>query len=171
MDLEDYIRDVPDFPNPGIVFKDITPLLNDAAALQYCITEIEQRVAGQKIDKIAGIESRGFIFAVPLAVQMGIGFIPIRKQGKLPCQTQKVEYNLEYGSAVIEIHQDACKEAETVLIVDDLLATGGTMVAAVKLVEKIGGRVAGCAFVIELAFLNGRNSLPNMNLHSLVIID
>lgn len=171
MDLRDYIRDIPDFPKPGIIFKDITPLLADAAAMKHCITQIEQLVAGKKIDKIAGIEARGFIIAVPLAIQMGVGFIPIRKAGKLPSATVKMEYALEYGKAQIEIHEDACQPGENVLIADDLLATGGTMAAAARLVEQIGGKVVGCAFLIELAFLGGRNMLPDRDLHSLIVVD
>lgn len=168
MDLNTYIRDVPDFPKPGIVFKDITPLLGDATALRYAINEMSNRVADLKIDKVAGIESRGFIFGTAVAKDLGTGFIPIRKPGKLPWKTTSVEYVLEYGTDTIEIHQDAINEGDRVLIVDDLLATGGTLEASVRLIENIGGTVPASIVVIELGFLNGRAKLPNTEVRSLL---
>jgi len=171
MDLNDYIRDVPDFPKPGIVFKDITPLLADTKALRHTIETMRAKIEPLGVHKIAGIESRGFLFGVPIARDLGVGFIPIRKPGKLPWRTRSVEYELEYGSDTIEIHEDAIVAGERVAIVDDLLATGGTMAASVRLIEALGGKVAACSVVIELAFLNGRNLINDHDLHTLVSID
>jgi adenine phosphoribosyltransferase len=167
--IERFLRDVPDFPKPGILFKDITPLLQDAAGLQASIDLLEQAVDPASYDLVCGIESRGFIFGTALARQVHKGFIPIRKPGKLPWKTASESYQLEYGSDKIEIHVDAVNEKlKRVLLVDDLLATGGTMEAALKLVRKIGGTPVACAFVIELGFLPGREKLGGVPIHSLV---
>ena len=171
MDLASFLRDVPDFPKPGILFKDITPLLASPEAMQAATDQFAALDFG-KVDKVAGIESRGFLFGVPLAMQLGIGFVPIRKPGKLPCKTKRVEYELEYGSDAIEVHEDSFAAGERVLIVDDLLATGGTMAAATALIQACNAEVAGCAFVIELAFLRARASkLAGHRCEALVTID
>jgi len=169
MDLSNYLRDVPDFPKPGILFKDITPLLGNATAMRETIAQLAKLDFG-KLDKIAAVESRGFLFGAPLAVQLGIGFVPIRKPGKLPWKKQRIEYSLEYGTDAVEIHQDAVKKGERVLVVDDLLATGGTMGAACQLIEACGGTVAGCAFVVELAFLDGRKKLGARHVEALITV-
>ena len=167
--IQRYIRDVPDFPKKGILFKDITPLLQDARGLQASIDMLESAVDPSTYDLVCGIESRGFIFGTALARQVGKGFIPIRKPGKLPWKTASESYQLEYGSDRIEIHVDAVRDGlNRVLMVDDLLATGGTMEAAVKLVRKIGGTPVACAFVIELGFLPGREKLSGIPVHALV---
>lgn len=158
--IKSRIRDIPDFPREGILFKDITTVLNHPEAFKNSINLLAERYKGQNIDYIAGIESRGFIFGSALAYKMNLGFIPIRKPGKLPAKTEKVSYELEYGTDSLEIHSDALDPGKKVLIVDDLLATGGTADAAVKLVRKIGGEVVGVAFVVELEFLKGREKLP-----------
>lgn len=158
------VRDIPDFPSKGIVFKDITPILQDINLFDEIIASIADKFKNIRIDKIAGIESRGFIFAMPLAVKMKIPFIPIRKKGKLPAKTVSMSYRLEYGQGDIEIHADAVKKDERVLLIDDLLATGGTTNAAVKLVEGIGGKVIAAAFVLELVFLKGRENIENKNI-------
>jgi adenine phosphoribosyltransferase len=170
MDLSKLLRDVPDFPKPGILFKDITPLLASPAGMQAAIAQLAKLDFG-RVDKIAAIESRGFLFGVPLAMQLGVGFVPVRKPGKLPWRTNRVEYALEYGTDAIEIHQDAVAKGERVLLVDDLLATGGTMGAACQLVEGVGGTVAGCAFVVELAFLAGRKRLGKRPIEALIRVD
>jgi adenine phosphoribosyltransferase len=170
MDLSKLLRDVPDFPKPGILFKDITPLLASPAGMQAAIAQLAKLDFG-RVDKIAAIESRGFLFGVPLAMQLGVGFVPVRKPGKLPWRTNRVEYALEYGTDAIEIHQDAVAKGERVLLVDDLLATGGTMGAACQLVEGVGGTVAGCAFVVELAFLAGRKRLGKRPIKALIRVD
>jgi len=157
--LNAVIRDIPDFPQPGIVFKDITPILKDPALCTEIVEEIAKQLEGKDIDVIAGIESRGFLFGLMLANRLNIPFIPIRKQGKLPFKTISESYKLEYGLATIEIHEDAFEKGTNVLIHDDLLATGGTVVAASKLVEKLGGNVAGFSFIISLDFLNGEGRL------------
>ncbi|MCO5168520.1 MAG: adenine phosphoribosyltransferase [Planctomycetes bacterium] len=165
------IRDVPDFPKPGILFKDVTPLLADAPALARVVDALAEpyRQNGKPtVDRVLGIESRGFIFGTPVAQRLGVGFAPIRKPGKLPWKTVSESYALEYGEDRIELHEDAVHEGERVLIVDDLLATGGTLTAACRLVERLGGQVAGCAVVIELGFLDGRKRLGERPLHSLV---
>jgi adenine phosphoribosyltransferase len=169
MDLSKYLRDVPDFPKPGILFKDITPLLAAPQAMTAAIAQLANFDFG-KVDKIAAIESRGFLFGVPLAMQLGVGFVPIRKPGKLPWRTHRVEYVLEYGTDAVEIHQDGVRAGERVLLVDDLLATGGTAGAACKLVESCGGKIAGCAFVVELAFLAGRKRLGEHRVEALVTV-
>ena len=166
--IERHIRDVPDFPKPGIVFKDITPLLQDPQAFAATIERLSSAVRGVAFDLVCGIESRGFLFGATLAKELGKGFIPIRKPGKLPWRTASESYELEYGSDTIEIHVDAAPGGERVLMVDDLLATGGTMAAALKLVKKVGGLPVACLFVIELAFLAGRKKLGGVPVHALV---
>jgi len=168
MNLNDYLRDVPDFPKPGIMFKDIAPLLANHAAMTYCIDQMAEMVAGLEIQCVAGIESRGFLFGTPLALKLGLGFTPIRKPGKLPAATTKYEYELEYGTDTLEIHNDGVADGDKVLIVDDVLATGGTAQAACNLVEMVGGEVAGCAFLLELEFLKGRGKLAGRNVLSLL---
>ena len=158
--IKSKIRDVVDFPREGIVFKDITTVLRDQEAFKHCIDLLAKHFEKQKFDYIAGIESRGFIFGSALAYKLGVGFIPIRKPGKLPSKTERVSYDLEYGKDSLEIHVDAVEPGKKVLIVDDLLATGGTAEAAIKLVKKIGGVIIGIAFVVELEFLKGREKLP-----------
>lgn len=157
--LRDVIRDIPDFPQPGIVFKDITPILKEPALCTAIVEAIADSLRGVEIDIIAGIESRGFLFGLMLANHMNIPFVPIRKQGKLPYKTISESYKLEYGQATIEMHEDAFESGKRVLIHDDLLATGGTVVAASKLIEKLGGVVAGYSFIISLDFLNGEGRL------------
>ena len=166
--VESYIRDVPDFPKPGILFKDITPLLQSPVGLRTSIDQLAELVDPRSYDLVCGIESRGFIFGTALAAQLGKGFVPIRKPGKLPWKTASEQYDLEYGSDRIEIHVDAVHEGQKVLLGDDLLATGGTMEAAAKLVRRIGGVPVAAAFVIELTFLHGRNRLGDLPAHSLV---
>jgi adenine phosphoribosyltransferase len=167
MDLARFLRDVPDFPKPGILFKDITPLLASPTAMRAAIDRLATLDVG-KVDKVAAVESRGFLFGVPLAMSLGVGFVPVRKPGKLPWKTNRIEYMLEYGSDAVEIHQDAVQPGERVLLVDDLLATGGTMDAACQLVETCRGTVAACAFVVELCFLPGRKRLQGRRVESLV---
>ncbi len=159
MDLRSLIRDVPDFPKPGIMFKDITPLLGQHAALEQVIAELARPWVGQGITKVVGIESRGFIVAPGVALALGAGFVPVRKPGKLPWKSRKQSYGLEYGKDTVEIHDDALSPDDRVLIVDDVLATGGTAGAALILARGLGATVVGCAFVIELAFLNGATAL------------
>ena len=162
------IRDIPDFPKSGILFKDITPVLGDAAAFQEVVDCFVSQAQGWSPDLVVGIESRGFLFGAPVALALGIGFVPVRKIGKLPAQTIQEEYALEYGTATVEVHRDAILPGQRVLIVDDLLATGGTAAAAAKLVEKLGGRVVGFSFLVELAFLSGRKALSGYDVHSLL---
>ncbi|MBA2482587.1 MAG: adenine phosphoribosyltransferase [Planctomycetes bacterium] len=159
MELRTHIRDVPDFPKKGIVFKDITPMLGNPAALAHVVQAMAAKFQGQGITKVVGIESRGFIFAPPIAIALGAGFVPIRKPGKLPWKSRRQEYGLEYGTDTIEIHDDAVTARDRVLMVDDVLATGGTMEAACKLVRLLGAEVVACAFVIDLAFLGGAKRL------------
>ncbi len=169
MDLSKFIRDVPDFPKPGIVFKDITPLLASPDAFRHVIDAWAARHARTGVAKVLGIESRGFIFGVPLAARLGVGFIPARKPKKLPYKTIRAEYALEYGTDALEIHIDAVAKGEKVLLVDDLLATGGTAAAACRLVEELGGTVVESLFVIELGFLKARESnMKNREIHSLL---
>ena len=168
MDLKSTIRAIPDFPKKGIMFRDITTLLKNPDALKYSVKELADHFRAKDVDFVIGIESRGFIIAPLIAADYHCGFIPIRKVGKLPAKTIKHEYELEYGTDTIEIHFDAIRKGEKVLIVDDLLATGGTAEAAIKLVEKIGGEVAGLAFIVELDFLNGREKLGGHDVFSLV---
>ncbi len=166
--IERYIRDVPDFPKPGIVFKDITPLLQSPEGLRLTIDRMAEVVDPSTYDLVCGIESRGFIFGTALADRLNKGFVPIRKPGKLPWKTESVSYELEYGSDTIEIHVDAVRDAKRVLVVDDLLATGGTMEAALSLVRKIGGNPVAAVFVIELGFLSGRAKLGATPAHALI---
>ena len=168
MNLKDYIRDIPDFPQPGILFRDITPLLRNAGAFNYTVDQIAQQCQGRDIDAIVAIESRGFLFGAPLACRMGKPFIPVRKQGKLPGETVSVEYSLEYGSNVMEMHLEDISRGDRVLILDDVLATGGTLAAAAQLVEKAGGKVSGIGLVIELEALEGRKLLEGYDIFSLV---
>ncbi len=156
---ESLIRDIPDFPQPGILFKDITPIFGDALALREVIDVMAEKIAALSPDRIVGIESRGFLFGVPIAYKLGLPFAPVRKLGKLPYQTIRQEYALEYGTNTVEAHVDAVEPGDRVVIVDDLLATGGTAVAAATLVERLGGYVTGYAFLVELSFLNGRQRL------------
>jgi adenine phosphoribosyltransferase len=166
--IERYIRDVPDFPKKGILFKDITPLLQSPAGLAAAIEGMAQSVDPASYDLVCGIESRGFIFGTALAHHVDKGFIPIRKPGKLPWKTAAESYQLEYGTDRIEIHVDACDRGQRVLMVDDLLATGGTMEAALKLVRRVGGKPIACSFVIELGFLEGRKRLGDVPVHALM---
>ncbi|WP_019228151.1 adenine phosphoribosyltransferase [Sedimentibacter sp. B4] len=168
MDLKEKIRVIDGFPVDGISFKDITTLLKDAGALNECIKQMAERFKDTEVDIIVGPESRGFILATPLAYVMNTGFVPVRKPGKLPGETIRYEYSLEYGMDSLEIHKDAIKPGQKVLIIDDLLATGGTMFAAAKLVEKLGGDVVGLGFLIELEDLNGREKLSDYKVESLV---
>ncbi len=171
MDLKKVIREVPDFPKPGINYFDITTLLKDSEAFQETIATLCQPYRNVQIDAIAGIESRGFIFGAAMAYELDISFIPIRKPGKLPAETVQESYSLEYGTDAIEIHKDAVGQDMNVLLVDDLLATGGTAAASINLIQKLGGKVLGFSFVIELAFLGGREKLGNVPVRSLVIYD
>lgn len=166
--LRGLIRDVPDFPKPGIIYKDITPLLADPVGLSTITDEIVVHFGRGTIDKVLGIEARGFIVAAPVAYHFGAGFVPVRKAGKLPHKVEARSYALEYGEATLEIHGDAILPGERVAVVDDVLATGGTAAAAVELVRHLGGVVAGCAFVIELEFLKGRDKLGGLDVFSLV---
>jgi adenine phosphoribosyltransferase len=168
VDLNRYIRDIPDFPKPGILFKDITPLLADPDAFEYAISRLAAHYSTANIDAIAAVEARGFLFAAPLALQLRKPLIPLRKPGKLPYRTYSLKYELEYGEAELHMHIDGIAPGNTVLMVDDLLATGGTMAAGCQLVEQAGGVVAGCAFLVELAFLNGRGKLAGHDVYSLM---
>lgn len=160
-DLRTFIRDIPDFPEPGIVFKDITPLLADPDALASAIDGMSGPYAESGITKVAGIEARGFIFGVPIARLLGVGFIPVRKPGKLPHSVEQEIYELEYGTDLLEIHKDAISAGDRLLIVDDVLATGGTAAAAIRLVERLGGEVVGLSVLVELGFLKGAGKLPD----------
>ncbi|GAA5060685.1 adenine phosphoribosyltransferase [Thermocatellispora tengchongensis] len=164
----DRIRDVPDYPKPGVLFKDITPLLADHEAFSAVVEELARLCQG--CDKVVGIEARGFILAAPVAFRAGAGFVPVRKKGKLPAETFEASYDLEYGSAVIEVHRDAFAPGDRVLIVDDVLATGGTARATIELVRGAGAEVVGAAVLMELAFLRGREKLDDVDLRSLVIV-
>lgn len=168
MDLKKYIADIPNFPKEGILFRDNTPLLNDGEAFKYSIDELASFAKSVGADVIVGPEARGFIFGTPVAYTLGIGFVPIRKPGKLPRDVFSYEYDLEYGSNTLCVHQDAIKKGQKVVIVDDLLATGGTVEATIKLIEQMGGEVVGCAFIIELVDLNGRELIKNYNIKSLI---
>ncbi len=167
--LLSYIRDVPDWPEPGVTFKDITPLLRDPAAFDTMI-ELLGAVGGEDVDVVVGIEARGFILGAPVAHRLGAGFVPVRKQGKLPWKTSAASYSLEYGEATIEVHVDAFKPGERVLVVDDVLATGGTVRATVDLVRGGGADVVGVGILMELGFLNGRDKLADVNIQSLLVV-
>ncbi|MBV8302788.1 MAG: adenine phosphoribosyltransferase [Acidimicrobiia bacterium] len=169
--LKDHIRDIPDFPQPGVVFKDITPLLADVDAFRFAVDAIADHYAGNDVHKVLGVEARGFIIAAPVAYRFGAGFVPVRKAGKLPWDIEREEYELEYGSDLLEIHRDGVRPGENVLIVDDVLATGGTASATVRLAERLGATVLGLGFVIELAFLHGRDKLKGQDMVSLLTYD
>jgi adenine phosphoribosyltransferase len=166
--LKDLIRDIPDFPQPGVVFKDITPLLGSSAALLWCVEAFANAFGTEPVDKVIGVEARGFILAAPVAVRVGAGFVPVRKAGKLPWKVTSESYDLEYGVDCLEIHQDALEPGERVLIIDDVLATGGTAAATARLARGLGAEVAGFGCVIELAFLNGRGKLDDLDTVSLL---
>jgi len=168
VDIEKYIREIPDYPKPGVVFKDITPLLVHPEAMKTCAEELLRLTEMQPIDKVVGIESRGFFFATLLAKELKAGFVPIRKPGKLPYNTLKQPYTLEYGMDSLEIHEDAIQKGDKVLLHDDVLATGGTAQAACRLIEQLGGEIVQCNFLIELSFLKGANKLKNYELRSLL---
>ena len=170
-ELKRLIREVPDFPKPGILFYDITTLLKDAEGFRSVIDGLRQHYQRARVDTVLGIEARGFIFAPALAYALGAGFVPVRKPNKLPAECVSVTYDLEYGSDSLEMHKDAIGEGHRVLIVDDLLATGGTAAAAARMVKKVGGSVAGIGFVVELTFLNGRQKLPGLDVFSLLQYD
>lgn len=166
--IADKIRDIPDFPKPGIVFRDITPLVKDPATLKLAIEQLVTPFRGEQISYVAGMEARGFIFGALAAWELGVGFIPLRKPGRLPYDVQTITYELEYGSAALEAHIDAVQAGDRVLLVDDLIATGGTAAASCELIERLGAEVVGCAFVVELDGLNGRDKLAGQRLHTLV---
>ncbi len=166
--IEDYIRSIPDFPEPGIIFRDITTVLQDAEGFRLAIDEMKKLLEGVEFDVVIGAESRGFIFGAPLAYALGKPFVLVRKKGKLPCETISQDYELEYGTATLEIHKDALEKDQKCVIVDDLIATGGTIKAAATLVEKLGAQVVKCIFLLELAGLNGREKLKDYDVGSVV---
>jgi adenine phosphoribosyltransferase len=166
--LEDYVRSIPDFPEPGIVFRDVTSVLQEKEGLKMAIDQMQELLSGLDFDVIAGPESRGFIFGVPIAYNLNKGFIPIRKKGKLPCETVSMDYDLEYGKATIEIHKDAIKPGQKVVIVDDLIATGGTIEAITKLIEMLGGEVVKIIFLMELKGLKGREKLAGYDVEAVI---
>lgn len=168
LDLKSIIRDIPDFPKPGIIFKDITPLLKNGDAFHQAVDVMADHLKGLQLDLIVGVESRGFIFCPVLAYKLNVGFIPVRKKGKLPYKTESEAYSLEYGEAVVEMHQDAVEPGMRVAVVDDLLATGGTAAATARLVEKLGGEVLAINFLIELSFLKGREKLSKYAVSSVI---
>ncbi len=167
-DLPAFIRDIPDFPQPGVIFKDITPLLSNVDAFRTTIDAIADHFEGRQVDRVLGIEARGFIAAAPVAYRFGAAFVPVRKAGKLPWEIERVEYELEYGTDLLEIHRDAINPGDHVLIVDDVLATGGTAAATVRLVEKLGGTVEGLGFVIAIEALDGRKKLEGHDVLTLI---
>ena len=169
--IEEYVRSIPDFPEPGIIFRDVTSVLQDADGLQLAIDSMQDCLKGEEFDVITGLESRGFIFGVPIAYNLHKPFVPIRKKGKLPRETVSVSYDLEYGSAEIEMHKDSIKPGQKVVIVDDLIATGGTIEAAIKLVEQLGGEVVKVVFLMELAGLKGRERLNGYDVASVICYD
>lgn len=166
--VEDYVRSIPDFPEKGIIFRDVTSVLQEADGLKLAIDGIQELLSGVEFDVVVGPESRGFIFGVPVAYNLGKAFVPVRKKGKLPCETVSMEYDLEYGSAVIEMHKDSIKPGQKVVIIDDLIATGGTIEAIVKLVEGLGGEVVKICFLMELAGLKGRDKLSGYEVGSVI---
>ena len=168
MDLKKYIRDIPDFPSPGILFRDITPLLKDPKAFSYAVDQMAESVMSHKPTALVAIESRGFLFATPLSIKLGLPFVPVRKPGKLPYESVNVEFSLEYGSGKLEMHSDALNSSDKVVIIDDLLATGGTAKGAALLCEKVGAKVVGTQFAIELTFLNGRKALEGYDVGALL---
>ena len=167
--IEDYVRSIPDFPEEGIIFRDVTSVLQDADGLHLAIDLMQDKIKDLEFDVVVGPESRGFIFGVPIAYNLHKPFIPVRKKGKLPCETVSMEYELEYGTATIEIHKDAIKPGQKVLIVDDLMATGGTIEAIIKLITQLGGEVVGSVFLMELAGLEGRKKLEGQNVQSVIV--
>ena len=169
--VEDYVRSIPDFPEPGIIFRDVTTILQDADGLHLAIDKLIEMVSDVDFDLVVGPESRGFIFGVPVAYALHKGFVPVRKKGKLPCETIAAEYDLEYGSAVIEMHKDSIQPGQKVVIVDDLIATGGTIEAITQLVEQLGGQVVKICFVMELAGLKGREKLKNYGVDSVIVYE
>jgi adenine phosphoribosyltransferase len=171
MDLKAFVRDVPDFPQPGILFRDITPLLRDAEASRYAIEQMSAWVKTRSVDAVVGIESRGFLFGMPIAHALGLPFVPVRKPGRLPAERMSVDYSLEYGTSRLDIHADALRAGERALIIDDLLATGGTAHATAKLVELLGAKVDAILFLIELRDLHGRERLGGYDVHALVAYD
>jgi adenine phosphoribosyltransferase len=168
--LAEHLRDVADFPQPGIVFKDLSPLLGDVDAFRFAVDSVAEHAAGLTVDKVVGIEARGFIFGAAVAYRLGAGFVPVRKAGKLPWKTVTETYALEYGSDSLDIHEDAVDRGDAVYVVDDVLATGGTAAATCRLVERLGGRIAGLAFVVELGFLDGRAKLADHDILSLITV-
>ena len=169
--MEDYVRSIPDFPEPGIIFRDVTSVLQDADGLHMAIDKMQELLADTDFDVLAGAESRGFIFGMPIAYNLHKPFVPIRKKGKLPCETVSASYELEYGSAEIEMHKDSIKPGQKVVIIDDLIATGGTIEAAIKLVEQLGGEVVKVVFLMELAGLKGRERLKGYDVASVICYD
>ena len=167
-ELDQYIRNIPDFPKPGIQFKDTTPLIKEPQILKIAVKKLIAPFIDQKINAVVGMEARGFIFGSLAAWELGVSFIPLRKPNKLPYKVENLSYDLEYGKSALEIHVDALNKNDRVLLVDDLIATGGTAVASCKLIEKLGAEIIGCAFVIELDFLNGRKKLSKYDIHSLI---
>ena len=166
--IEEYVRSIPDFPEPGIIFRDVTSILQDAESLKLAIDLMQEKLAGLDFDVVAGAESRGFIFGVPIAYNLHKPFVPIRKKGKLPCETVSREYALEYGTATIEMHKDAIRPGQKVVVIDDLIATGGTIEAAAKLIEELGGEVVKIVFLMELAGLKGREKLAGYDVESVI---
>ena len=167
-ELEQYIRNIPDFPKPGIQFKDITPLIKEPEMLKLSVRKLIHPFLNEKLTAVAGMEARGFIFGSLAAWELGVSFIPLRKPNKLPYDVERLSYDLEYGSAALEIHVDALGKSDRVLLVDDLIATGGTAAASCQLIEKLGAEIVACAFIVELDFLNGREKLSKYNIHSLI---
>ena len=169
--VKDYIRTIADFPHEGIMFRDVTTLFADPRGLRMCIDQMLHPYAGQPIDKVVGLEARGFILGGAIAHQLGTGFVPVRKKGKLPGTTISQDYKLEYGEAIVEIHDDAIEAGERILVVDDLLATGGTAEAGIKLIERLGGDIVGCSFIVDLPELGGRKKLQSMNMDVQVLCE
>lgn len=166
--IEDYVRSIPDFPEPGIIFRDVTSILQDPDGLRLSIDLIQKKLEGLDFDVIAGTESRGFIFGMPVAYNLHKAFVPVRKKGKLPCETISKEYALEYGTATIEMHKDAVRPGQKVVVIDDLIATGGTIEAAIQMIEELGGEVVKVVFLMELAGLNGREKLAGYDVESVI---
>lgn len=169
--IEEYVRSIPDFPEKGIIFRDVTSVLQDADGLKLAVDKMQELIGDTDVDVIVGLESRGFIFGMPIAYNLHKPFVPVRKKGKLPCETIEASYDLEYGSATIEIHKDAIKPGDKVVIVDDLIATGGTVEASIKLVEQLGGKVVKVVFLMELAGLEGRKKLSDYDVESVIIYE
>ena len=167
--VEDYVRTIPDFPEPGIMFRDITTVLQDTDGFHLAIEELQKKLEGVEFDVVVGAESRGFIFGAPLAYNMHKAFVPVRKKGKLPCETIEETYELEYGTATVEMHKDSIKPGQKVVLVDDLIATGGTIEAAIKLIEQLGGKVVKVLFLLELAGLEGRKKLAGYDVETVVV--